>query len=203
VISNTNPRKLVGIQGGRGSFNEEAALTHLSKEGINDFELRYLHTTSNVIRSLENHEIDLGQFAVYNTLGGNVEESLRAAQGHSFCTVAKYTISIAHALMIAPQAHLSDIDTIMAHPQVFRQCKNNLSLHYSSLKLVSGEDELIDPAKVAELLARNELPKNIAVMGSTAIATAHGLNIVAKDLQDAKNNCTTFILVALESYGQA
>ena len=189
--------KIVGIQGGQGSFNEQAALTHLADVGIGNFKLRYLHTTENVIKTLENGEIDFGQFAIHNTLGGDVEESLRAMNGHDVFAVARYKIKIAHVLMIGPTAELSDIETIMTHPQVLRQCKHNLAKKFSHIKLVSGEGEMIDPAKIAELIGQQKLPKSVATLSSKALAKAHGLNVVAENMQDADDNYSTFLLVKL------
>ena len=191
----TDSRKIVGIQGGRGSFNEQAALTHLNDNGIDNFKLRYLHTTENVIKYLEQGDITFGQFAIHNTIGGVVEQSKKAIDGHEFDIVASYRIRIGHVLMIAPHAQLSDIDTIMTHPQVLLQCRQNLEKNYSHLKLISGEGELIDPAKVAELISVNQLPKNIAVASSAAMAKINGLTIVAENLQDTDDNYTTFLLV--------
>lgn len=57
---------IIGIQGGRGSFNEEAALTHLPQIITADYELRYLYTTPNVFEALDKGEIDRGQFAIFN-----------------------------------------------------------------------------------------------------------------------------------------
>ncbi len=186
---------VVGIQGGRGSFNEQAALAHIEGVGIGKFHLRYLHTTENVVSSLENGDIKFGQFAIHNTLGGDVEESKRAIQGYKFDVIARYKIQIGHVFMIAPNAELADIDTIMTHPQVIRQCRHKLQQSYGHIKLISGEGELIDPAKIAELIAHNELPKNIAVVSSGAIARANGLKIIAEKMQDADDNYTTFLLI--------
>ena len=83
----------------------------------------------------------------------------------------------------------------MAHPQVFAQCKSTLSEKYPNLPQVVGEGDLIDHAKVAEALAKGELPPTVAVMGSAILAELYGLEIVARDLQDAKENYTTFLLV--------
>jgi prephenate dehydratase len=189
--------KLVGIQGGAGSFNELAALTHLANVGIPDYQLCYLHTTENVFKALENKEIDFGQFAIRNSLGGEVEESAKAMAGRNFTIVGEYQIKIAHALMISAEAKISDIETIITHPQVLRQCKQNLEKQYSNLKLNVCEGNLIDPAKVAELLGQGQLPKNVATLSNKALAQMHGLSIVAEDLQDADNNYTTFLLVKL------
>jgi len=186
---------IVGIQGGRGSFNEQAAMAHIGGVGIGNFQLRYLHTTENVVSSMENGDIKFGQFAIHNTLGGDVEESKRAIEGYKFDVIARYKIQIGHVFMIAPDAELAEVDTIMTHPQVIRQCRHKLQQNYGHIKLISGEGELIDPAKIAELIAQRELPKNIAVVSSGAIARANGLKIIAENMQDADNNYTTFLLI--------
>jgi prephenate dehydratase len=191
----TNLHKIVGIQGGAGSFNEQAALMHLKNSGVPDFELIYLRTTEKVIQSLEHGNIDYGQFAIHNTLGGDVQESKRAIAGYKLDIVAQYKFRIGHVLMISKEAQLSDIDTIMTHPQVLIQCRKKLKEQFSHLKLTSGQGELIDPAMVAEQIATKKLPKNIAVASSAAIAKINGLKIVADNLQDADDNYTTFLLV--------
>ncbi len=187
--------KKVGIQGGPGSFNEQAAITHLGRVGIPSYELSYLHTTENVFKSLENKEIDLGQFAIRNSLGGEVEESLKAMNSRDFVIVATYEIKISHTLMIHKNAKISDIETIITHPQVLRQCKQNLERDYSNLKLKVCDGELIDPAKVAELLGQGKISKTIATISNKALSQMHGLTVVADNLQDADANYTTFLLV--------
>jgi len=191
--------KIVGIQGGPGSFNEAAALTHLPTVGIANYQLRYLHTTENVFKALEKKEIEFGQFALHNTLGGEVEESAKAMAGRNFIIIEKYKIKIAHCLMISSKAKLAEIDTIITHPQVLRQCEHKLEKHYSHLKLKICEGELIDPAKVAELLGKGELPVSVATLSNKNLAQIHGLSVVAEDLQDSDNNYTTFALVKLLS----
>ena len=44
----------VGIQGIEGSFSEEAAKSYCKKFGIEDFELKYLVSSMNVLDSLSN-----------------------------------------------------------------------------------------------------------------------------------------------------
>ncbi len=191
----TESSKIVGIQGGRGSFNEQAALSNLTNQGIPNYQLRYLHTTENVFKSLENQDIDFGQFAVRNSLGGEVEESILAMTGRQFSIVGTYQIKIAHTLMISPKATIEDIDTIITHPQVLRQCEQNLKKRYSNVKLTVCDDDLIDPAKVAELLSQDKLPKSVATVSNKFLAQIHNLKVVAENLQDSDENYTTFLLV--------
>jgi prephenate dehydratase len=70
-----------------------------------------------------------------------------------------------------------------------------LQRKYSHLKLVSGEGDAIDPAKVAEMLSEGKLEKNIAALGSKGLAEIYGLKIAANNLQDSGSNFTTFVWV--------
>ena len=188
-------RLLVGIQGGRGSFNEQAALYYLRREQVERYEIRYLHTTANVLQALHEGRIDRGQFAIHNSVGGIEHESVEAMQHHKFRIAEEFSVKIAHALMIHPEARLSEVDTIMTHPQVLRQCRRTLSEKYPRLRLTSGEGELIDHSLVAERLGQGDLPRNIATMGSRLLAEIHGLQVVEDDLQDDAQNFTAFLWV--------
>lgn len=188
-------RLVVGIQGGRGSFNEEAARYYLSRTPDIPFEFNYLHTTENVLRALHEGTVDRGQFAIHNSLGGIVTETVLATARYRFDIIEEFGIKIAHALMIRQDAEFSEVDTIMTHPQVLKQCHTNLEMKYSKLKQTSGEGDLVDHAKVAELLGNGELPKNIATMGSRTLASINNLKIIEDNLQDLDSNFTSFLWV--------
>ena len=68
----------LGIQGIEGSFSEQAAKSHCKKFGIEDFELKYLISSMNVLNSLSDKSIDTGIFAMENAHGGVVIESVEA-----------------------------------------------------------------------------------------------------------------------------
>ncbi|MHB8487656.1 MAG: prephenate dehydrogenase/arogenate dehydrogenase family protein [Candidatus Dormibacteria bacterium] len=188
-------RVVVGIQGGRGSFNEEAARYYLGRTPEVPCEIVYLHTTERVLRALHEGEIDRGVFAIHNSVGGMVGESVTAMARYRFAIVEEFAIKISHALMIAGGADFSKVDTVMAHPQVLRQCRTNLEKKYAKLKQTSGEGDLIDQAKVAELIAAGQLPASIATMGSRTLADLNGLRVVEDNLQDLDENFTSFLWV--------
>jgi prephenate dehydratase len=187
---------LIGIQGGKGSFNEQAASKHLPPLGFNQFQLSYLHTTNNVLAALyDDNRIDFGQFAIHNTLGGKVEESVQAMARYPVDILARYAIKVSHALMIAPDADLAEVDTVVTHPQVLLQCKATLKKKYRHLKLEVCGGDLVDPARVAERMGQARLPKNIGTISSSSLSEIHGLKVVDSNLQDADENYTTFLLV--------
>lgn len=184
-----------GIQGGKGSFNEEAINAYVLRSGVTDYHLKYLYTTQNVLAALHAGDIDIGQFAIHNSVGGIVDESINAMATYKFTITEEFAIKISHALMIRHDVVFSDITTVMTHPQVLAQCKRTLPKKYPHLNLTSGNGELIDSANVAKQLAAGKLPKNIAVMGSKVLAELYGLTIVEDNLQDAQENDTSFLLV--------
>lgn len=196
IPSKVNPDHItIGIQGGPGSFNEEAILYNLKRNNTTRYKIEYLHTSENVLRALHEGSIDQGQFAIHNSIGGIVNESIQAMAKYKFTIVEEYAIKIAHALMIKKGTTFHHIDTIMTHPQVLAQCKETLFQKYPHLKQISGEGELIDHALVAKALSEGTIPTNIATMGSKVLAELYNLHIVEENLQDLKENYTSFLLV--------
>ena len=185
-----------GIQGGPGSFNEEALLYHIEQEHVGAHRIKYLHTSENVLKALHEGEIDIGQMAIHNSVGGIVDESIQAMANYKFKIAKQFTIKISHALMIREDAKLEEIIQIMSHPQVFAQCKDTLARKYPNLAQTSGKGKFIDHALVAKQLGEKKLPKHIATMGSKVLAKLYGLKVIEDNLQDAKENWTGFVLLA-------
>lgn len=190
------PKTIIfGIQGGKGSFNEEAIMHYIEAQGIKNSEVKYLYTSEKVLAALDSEEIDYGLFALHNSVGGIVEESVRAMGKYKFEVYCDVVIPIQHYLMKRKDADISEIDTIMTHPQVLAQCKDTLAKKYSNLKKTSGEGDLIDHSLVAKHMSEKKLSKNIAVMGSKILAQLYDLDIIEGDLQDNKHNLTSFLMV--------
>jgi prephenate dehydratase len=198
-------RLTVGIQGGLGSFNEQALKVYLEKQGrpADDVEVKYLYTTDNVLRELKAGGVERGQFATENSLGGPVRETLAAQAKYSFEqnyeVLDRYSIPIAHCLMIHTDARLEEVDTVMTHPQVLAQCRETIARRYPRLTLEEGAGDLVDPAAVGEAIAAGRLPRNVATISSRLIAEARGLTIIDQNLQDCEDNFTTFVFVKLRS----
>lgn len=187
---------VIGVQGGKGSFNEEAA-NHIAKErGIIKYKIKYLYTTDRVLKKLHEGDIDYGVFAIQNAVGGMVTESAYAMAKYKFRIVEEFAIRIRHFLMKRKDVSISDIKSVMAHPQVFRQCKKTMPQKYPLLKLISGKGDMIDTARAAQALSKGEIPKSTVILGPRRLSEIYGLDIVDADLQDDKEgNFTSFFFV--------
>lgn len=197
----------IGIQGGKGSFNEEALHDYAHRHKLQEYNIRYMHTTKDVLHSLTEEKIDQGIFALHNAAGGVVYESVEAMGKYNFNIIEPFRIKISHTLMTRADVDFDNIKTIVTHPQVLAQCEKTLEQRYPHLKQTSGDGELIDHALVAEYLAEGEGrpimaggeifdAKSTATMGSRRLAEINGLTIVDKDLQDlGEENYTSFLVV--------
>ncbi|MDZ7726335.1 MAG: prephenate dehydratase domain-containing protein [Candidatus Campbellbacteria bacterium] len=195
--NNKDSEKLViGIQGGPGSFNEEAAHWYAKGHRIPNYELSYCYTTDKVLALLAEHKIDRGIFAIQNSVGGMVDESIYAMGRQLFEIVDQFEIIVNHNLLVLPGIEMDGIVTIMSHPQALAQCKSTLSLQYPDKNLRSGEGELIDQAMAAKALSEGQLPETTAVLASQAAADLYELNILDRGLQDKTENYTTFLFVS-------
>lgn len=190
--------EIFGIQGGKGSFNEQALADYTQRHGINDCEISYLYTSENVLRALDKGDIDYGQFAVYNSVGGILEESLYAMSKYVFSVKELFGIPIQHFLMALPGTSIDEIRSIVTHPQVLKQCKRTLEQKYPSIHLTSGEGDMIDHAKVAEKMSTGDWDASIAVMGPKILSELYKLDILDENLQDDKTNTTYFVIVNKE-----
>lgn len=185
----------IGIQGGVGSFNDEAVRHYTQQAGLRQAKIQYLYTSDAVLAAVARGDIQQGQCAIYNSAGGFVDETVDALQRYPVHLAERFAIPIAHALMCHPLADPEQINTIMCHPQVLAQCRNTLAQRYPHLRQRSGAGELIDNAKIAEALGNGHLPPGTAIMGSRILASIYHLQVLDDQLQDLQHNLTYFIHV--------
>jgi prephenate dehydratase len=187
----------IGIQGGHGSFNEAALELYLKKNRLekNKIEVQYLYTSDRVLHHVSQKKVDFGVFALHNTIGGFVTETLKAIGTYQFSLVDTVQLDVEHCLMKLRTVPFEKITTVMAHPHAIKQCTRTLQKKYPQLLITSGKGDLIDHAKVAEELAEGNISEKTAVIGSTFLAQIYDLEIVDADMKDEQNNVTTFCVV--------
>src|SRR3989344_4233435 len=115
-----------GIQGGKGSFSEQATYEYVKNKNIKNPAIKYLFTSERVLDELFKGEVDFGLCALHNSVGGVVGETLYAIAKYKCHIAEEFRIKIRHFLMKRKDVKFEAITHIMAHPQVFKQCKNNV-----------------------------------------------------------------------------
>ncbi len=188
-----NKKIKIGIQGGKGSFNEEACHQFCDSENIPDYVIEYLYTSEAVLVALDAGEIDYGQCAIQNAIGGMVRETVSALSKH-ICEIAyEFEFEVNHCLHARPGVTIDDVRIIMSHPQALAQCQHNLAHKYSDKELKTETGKLIDQALLAQHLGEGKLGRSVSVLAPRICSELYGLDIIDQNLQDMKNNFTTFI----------
>ena len=182
---------IIGIQGGKGSFSEEAAKTYVKKHGIDEFEISYLISTKAVLEGVESGAVRCGVFAMENAQGGVVIESVLALAEQRCRIIEMFHIPISQNLLVRHGVFMGDISEIHSHQQALRQCRNYLAEHFWTHPLVEADDT----AEAARRLSQGKLPKTAGVVGSKYCAELYGLNILQEDIHDLKHNLTLFLSV--------
>jgi prephenate dehydratase len=180
----------VGIMGIRGSFSEEAALEYAGDNGLGDIEVVELLSSAKVLGAVERHEVDLGIFALENSNGGVVYESVYAMAAHRFKVVDLFEIDVNHTLLAHPGLPGREaIDRIASHQQALRQCR--MWLRHNFPTTLTTEEP--DTAEAARMLGTGELPQTTAVIAAERCADLFGLRVLERRIQDLKFNFTTFV----------
>ena len=181
----------IGIQGGKGSFSEEAAQTFTVNHGMDNPEIVYLISSKAVLEGVESGKVNYGVFAMENAQGGVVIESVEALAENRCKIVEMFHIPVSQNLLARHGIFMGDITEIHSHQQALRQCRNYLAEHFWTHPLVEADDT----AEAARRLSQGKLPKTAGVVGSKYCAELYGLNILQEDIHDLKHNLTLFLSV--------
>jgi prephenate dehydratase len=184
---------IIGIQGGKGSFSESATKQFIERQKLDRFELSYLITSEKVLTAVENGQIDYGIFAIENSRGGVVLESIKALAAHRCRIIDMFHIRVEQNLLTAsPNVKINDIIAIHSHRQALRQCREYLADHFWSCSLIEEDDT----AEAARRLKEGQLPPTAAVIANKSCVELYNLTLFAENIHDLKNNLTLFLAVA-------
>jgi prephenate dehydratase len=177
------------IQGGKGSFSEQAAHEFAKNHGLESAEIVYQISSEHVLEGVENGETNYGIFAMENAQGGVVIESVEALAKFRCEIIEMFHIPITQNLLGLAGTHVGDVTEIHSHQQALRQCKDYLSEHFWTRPLIADDDT----AEAARRLSEGKLPKTAGVIANKACADLYGLEILQESIHDLKHNLTLFL----------
>ena len=100
---------IIGIQGGKGSFSEDAANIFTKNHGLEKVEIKYLISSEAVLSAVESGVTDYGIFAMENAQGGVVIESVKALAKYRCKIMEMFHISVDQNLLGLPGINIGDI----------------------------------------------------------------------------------------------
>jgi len=180
----TAPR--IAFQGALGSYSHEACLQELP-----DMIPVPCTTFEDVFRAVKEGAADLAMPAVENTTYGRVADIHRLLPESGLHIIGETFVRVRIAMMARPGVALDDVKHVRAHLVLLPQARRWLDAHGIT------SEPAADSAGAAADLAQAEGSVEGVLAGEVA-ADIHGLNVLARDIEDQAHNTTRFLLMAPE-----
>ncbi len=181
--------QLIGIQGGKASYHEQAALSlHPSCK------LVYFDTFQALFSALRDGDVNTVICAVYNALIGDIKEAkveLATLEG-KYQELDSILLPIHHSLLVIKGAKLEDVRYVYSQQPALDQCKKFLSNELYAAKQIPWNDTALSAKYVAD---SGKL--EYAAIASPAAGVLYGLKPIHTGIQDNDSNTTKFIEIAL------
>lgn len=180
----TSPR--IAFQGALGAYSHEACL-----QARPDMIPVPCTTFEGVIRAVREGRADLAMLPVENTTYGRVADIHRLLPESGLHIVAEAFVRVRIALMALPGVALADVKHVRAHMVLLPQARGFLEAHG-----ITSEAAADSAGAAAELaLSQN---RHEGVLASEVAADIHGLEVLARDIEEFDHNTTRFLLMAPE-----
>lgn len=180
-----------GYLGPRGTNAEEVLISNLK---ISEEDLVPYSTVSEVIFAVARDEVGHGVVPIENSIEGSVNETLDilTLSVDGVFIQKEIVVPITHHLVAHRGVQIKDISAIVSHPQATAQCRNYISANL-------GQKPIIAANSTAEAVKRvAEQDGALGAIGTKLAANIYGLEILASDIEDYRDNQTRFVLVGKE-----
>ena len=180
----------IGYLGPPGTFTQQAAErigANFPAGCLTDYQ-----AIEDALQAVSEHKIDLAAVPLENTTEGVVNATIDALIfEYDLYIQCELSLPIEQCLMLKnPRAAGSHIGTIYSHRQSLAQCRKYIRANYPSVNLI----EMTSNAEAARYVSEHK--ENCAAIGPRAAAQLYQLTIAAENIQDQKNNATTFIALS-------
>ncbi len=169
----------------KGSYTADACRKFCGR----DCRIQYFQDFAAVFDAVEKGEIDYGVLPIENSTAGDVRMTYDLMIKHKFYICRSTKIQIDHVLAAKPGARLSAIKVAMSHEMALKQCSRFLEERKFAF------EEAGSTAKAAETVASGN-DMTVAAICSASCAKLFGLEILAEDITDIKDNYTRFIMIS-------
>ena len=179
-----HPAPRIAFQGALGAYSHEACL-----QARPDMIPVPCVTFEGVIRAVKEGRADLAMLPVENTTYGRVADIHRLLPQSGLRIIAEAFVRVRICLMAQPGVELEDIKHVRAHMVLIPQARSWLDA-----RGITSEAAADSAGAAAELAVSDE--RTAGVLASEVAADIHGLNVLARDIEDLDHNTTRFLLMS-------
>ncbi|CTQ49811.1 prephenate dehydratase [Jannaschia donghaensis] len=174
----------IAFQGELGAYSHEACA-----QARPDMTPLPCPTFEDCIAAVRSGDADLAMLPVENSTYGRVADMHRLLPESGLHIVGEAFIRVRIALMALPGTPLSDIRHVRAHLVLIPQARGWLNARGITAEAAA------DSAGAAADLARGG-QRSDGVLASVLAAQTHGLEVLARDIEDQGHNTTRFVIMS-------
>lgn len=178
----------LGHLGPAGTFTEEAARPAAAAAGA---QLVPFATIAETLGAVLAGEADVALVPIENSLEGTVTPTVDGLSEHAeLAIVGEAVLPITQCLIAREGVELSEIATVISHPQGLAQCARFLRERLPGARLVPA-------SSTAEAVrALGDEPRGTAAIASASAAELHGGIVLEAAIEDEPGNATRFAWIA-------
>lgn len=179
--------KKVGCLGPVGSYSEVAA-----EYLIPNTNLILADTITEVIKMVNDSQLDFGVVPIENSIHGSVVETVDALYQNKLYIERELIVPINHcAASLSSDLKPDSVEMVLSHSQALGQCSEYIKLHFPNAKQVVTNSTSLAFKKIAD----ERLVKAVAI-GTETAAKKYRLEILDRCIQNKENNETKFVLIS-------
>lgn len=176
----------IAFQGELGAYSHQAC-----QQARPEMEAIPCQTFEDVVELTRSGEVDLGMLAVENSTYGRVADVHSLLPRAGLHIVDEAFVRVHVNLLGVPGATIEDVKEAHGHVVILPQCAGFLKSHGIRGRVSS------DNARAAREVAEAG-DKSKAALASELAASIYGLNVLARHIEDHKNNTTRFLVMSRE-----
>ena len=176
----------IAYQGVAGAYSHIASMTVYPGQ-----EYLPCDTFEKAMKLVSEGEADLAMIPVENSNAGRVSDVHFLLPQTGLHIIGEFFLPINHQLLGLPGTKLADVKSASSHPQALAQCSEFLKRH--GIEPTARIDTALSCQDVLKFQ-----DKSIAAIASKLAGEIYGLDVVAPNVENARNNTTRFLIMARE-----
>ena len=180
-------KKKIAFQGALGAYSDLAC-----RSVFPDAETMPCPAFEDVFTAVREGRADVAMLPIENSIAGRVADIHHLLPEGGLHIVGEHYQPVVHHLLALPGAKLSDIKTARSHIQGLMQCRE--FLRTNNIAPVTRSDTAGSAEEISKLG-----DKSIAAIASELAGKIYGLQSLAGNIADRKNNTTRFLILTREA----
>lgn len=180
--------KTIAFLGESGSYSDMAC-----RNAAPDYTPLPCPSFEDIIQAVHDGKATVAILPVENSIAGRVADVHEILPNSGLTIIGEHYQPIEHHLLGMVGTKLEDIKTVQSHEQPLSQCRQWLRDH--GIKTVKKASTTIAAAQLSEQLK----DPSMGVIASSVAGEIYGLDSLAADIADLRNNTTRFLILSKES----